>query len=88
MEILVNGWRWGIQIKKIRKDDKNNCYEMFLFSVDVNLKYQTYCHAIAAGGDKEWDFAWKRYRNSPVASEKKTILSALGCTKKVQLLER
>ena len=42
-----------------------------LFSVDVILKYQTYCRAIADGGEKEWDFAWQRYQNSPVASEKK-----------------
>ena len=61
---------------------------MFLFSVDVNLKYQTYCNAIADGGQEEWDFAWQRYQNSHVASEKATILSALACTKEVCLLNK
>jgi len=56
--------------------------------VDVNLKYETYCNAIADGSDEEWDFAWQRYKGSHVASEKSTILSALGCTKEVWLLNR
>jgi len=56
--------------------------------VDVNLKYQTYCNAIDDGGEEEWNFAWERYQNSFVASEKATILSALACTKEVWLLNR
>jgi len=56
--------------------------------VDVNLKYQTYCNAIDEGGEDEWNFAWERYQNSYVASEKATILSALACTKEVWLLNR
>jgi len=56
--------------------------------VDVNLKYETYCNAISDGSDEEWDFAWQRYKGSHVASEKSTILSALGCTKEVWLLNR
>merc|ERR1711913_16218 len=56
--------------------------------VDVNLKYETYCSAIARGGEREWDFAWQRYKNINVASEKSTLLSSLGCTKEVWLLNR
>jgi len=56
--------------------------------VDVNLKYQTYCNAIDEGGEEEWNFAWERYQNSYVASEKATILSSLACTKEVWLLNR
>ena len=56
--------------------------------MDVNLKYQTYCNAIDDGGEEEWDFAWERYQNSHVASEKATILSSLACTKEVWLLNR
>ena len=56
--------------------------------MDVNLKYETYCNAISAGSTEEWDFAWERYEKSQVASEKSTILSALGCTKEVWLLNR
>jgi len=56
--------------------------------IDVNLKYETYCNAIAAGSEKEWDFAWDRYLASSVASEKSTILSSLSCSKEVWLLNR
>ena len=56
--------------------------------IDVNLKYETYCNAIAAGSEKEWDFAWARYLASSVASEKSTILSSLSCSKEVWLLNR
>jgi len=56
--------------------------------IDVNLKYETYCSAISAGSQEEWDFAMQRYKNSRVASEKATILSSLSCTKEVWLLNR
>jgi len=56
--------------------------------IDVNLKSVTYCNAIAEGGEKEWDFAWKRYENSNVGTEKANILYALGCTEQVWLLNR
>merc|ERR1711962_1986842 len=56
--------------------------------IDVNMKYETYCNAISDGGVEEWDFAWKRYTESTVASEKSTLLSSLGCTKEVWLLNR
>jgi len=56
--------------------------------VSVNLKFETYCNAIADGGEKEWEFGWNRYTQSQVASEKSTILSSLGCTKEVWLLNR
>jgi len=56
--------------------------------IDVNLKYETYCNAISDGGEEEWDFGWSRYQNSPVASEKSTLLSSLSCTKNVWLLNR
>ena len=73
-------------------EEQNQCVfsasEVFiamLFRIDVNLKYETYCSAISAGSQEEWDFAMLRYRNSRVASEKATILSSLSCTKEVLL---
>jgi len=56
--------------------------------IDVNLKSTTYCNAISNGGLKEWDFAWERYQNSNVGTEKASILSALGCTDQVWMLNR
>ena len=75
--------------KQIRKNfSRNKVGKLIFFRVDVNLKYETYCNAISDGSNEEWDFAWQRYENSHVASEKSTILSALGCTKEVWLLNR
>lgn len=36
--------------------------------------------------DKEWDTLWKIYLNSNVATEKEMLLSALGCTRKHNLI--
>jgi len=56
--------------------------------VDVNLKYQTYCNAMAEGGEAEWDFGWARYQSSQVATEKATMLYSLTCARDVWLLNR
>ena len=75
--------------KQIRKNfSRDKVGKLNFLRVDVNLKYETYCNAISDGSNEEWDFAWQRYENSHVASEKSTILSALGCTKEVWLLNR
>lgn len=47
-----------------------------------------YCNAIAAGGVKEWDFAWKMYKNATIASEADKLMSALSCTRQPWLLNR
>lgn len=47
-----------------------------------------YCSAVRNGGQREWDFLWNRYQKSNVATEKSSILGALGCTKEVWLLSR
>jgi hypothetical protein len=31
-----------------------------MFRIDVNIKSETYCNAVAEGGEKEWNFAWQR----------------------------
>jgi len=56
--------------------------------VNVNMKTSVYCNAIASGDAEEWDFAWDRYQNSNVASEKSNLLAGLACTDQVWLLNR
>lgn len=56
--------------------------------ISANLKDVVYCTAIAAGKNKEWEFAWNQYLNSNVGSEKSRLLTALGCSKKVWILSR
>ncbi|KAK7027938.1 hypothetical protein SK128_026273 [Halocaridina rubra] len=53
-----------------------------------NLKSTVYCKGIELGGEDEWQFAWESYLESNVASEKRLLLSALGCTKKIWMLSR
>ena len=56
--------------------------------INVNLRRSVYCNAIANGGQTEWDFGWKRYTESNVATEKELLLGALSCTKKIGLINR
>ena len=71
-----------LEIIHLVLDVSSNC------RIDVNLRAQTYCLAIANGGEDEFNFAWERFKKSQVSSEKKVILSALACTKEVWLLNR
>ncbi|KAK5604917.1 hypothetical protein CRENBAI_006512 [Crenichthys baileyi] len=57
-------------------------------NINANLKSTVYCNAIAAGGDAEWDFAWKMYKNATIASEADKLMHALSCTKEPWLLNR
>ena len=52
------------------------------------MKSTIYCNAISNGDEEEWDFAWERYLNSNVATEKRSLLSGLSCTKHIWLLNR
>lgn len=54
----------------------------------MNLRDVIYCTAITVGGQEEWDFAWQRYLNANVETEKETLLNALGCSKEIWLLSR
>ncbi|XP_037623574.1 aminopeptidase N-like [Sebastes umbrosus] len=56
--------------------------------IHPNLRSTVYCNAIAAGGAKEWEFAWKQFVNSNIASEAEKLRSALACTKQPWLLNR
>uniref|UniRef100_A0A8C8ERN0 Aminopeptidase n=1 Tax=Oncorhynchus tshawytscha TaxID=74940 RepID=A0A8C8ERN0_ONCTS len=56
--------------------------------IQPNLKATIYCQAIAAGGEKEWEFAWGKFQNTTTASEKDKLRFALSCTRKIWLLNR
>ncbi|XP_010890993.2 alanyl (membrane) aminopeptidase a [Esox lucius] len=57
-------------------------------NIHPNLKAIIYCQAIAAGGEKEWEFAWGQFQNATTATEKDKLRYALSCTKKIWLLNR
>ncbi|XP_069682399.1 aminopeptidase N-like isoform X2 [Periplaneta americana] len=53
-----------------------------------DLRSLVYCTALKYGGENEWKFAWQRYLNSNVGTEKIILLSQLGCTREPWLLRR
>jgi len=64
-------------------------YIYFLyFRISPNLKAIIYCTAISYGSEEEWDFAWKMYKMTTVASEKDLLLDALGCSRETWILAR
>ncbi|KAL0133266.1 hypothetical protein PUN28_000801 [Cardiocondyla obscurior] len=56
--------------------------------ISPNLRSIVYCTAIRMGGQSEWEFAWQRYLNANVGSEKNVILETLTCTREIWLLNR
>lgn len=56
--------------------------------VDADLKNVVYCVGIRKGGEEEWEFAYRKYKESNVASEKSLLLEALTCTQKPWLLSK
>uniref|UniRef100_A0A8C5D581 Aminopeptidase n=1 Tax=Gouania willdenowi TaxID=441366 RepID=A0A8C5D581_GOUWI len=56
--------------------------------IHPNLKSTVYCTAIAFGGAEEWNFAWRMFKNSTLASEASRLRSAMACTKLPWLLNR
>lgn len=56
--------------------------------ISPNLKNTVFCHAIAEGGEAEWNAAWRQYLKTDVQGEKDNLLSTLACTKQIWLLMR
>ncbi|KAK7892008.1 hypothetical protein WMY93_023971 [Mugilogobius chulae] len=55
--------------------------------IQPNLRSTVYCNAIAAGGAKEWEFAWEQFTKAN-AIEADKLRSAMACTKQPWLLNR
>lgn len=63
----------------------------FIFNPDriqPDLRSTIYCNAIALGGMEEWDFAWRMFQNTTVASEASFLRGAMTCTKLPWLLNK
>ncbi|XP_015248339.1 PREDICTED: aminopeptidase N-like [Cyprinodon variegatus] len=59
-----------------------------LFSIHPNLRSTIYCQAVAAGEQKEWEFAFEKFQDSFDSSEREQLRRALSCTKQTWLLSR
>nr|XP_053634367.1 aminopeptidase N-like [Cherax quadricarinatus] len=56
--------------------------------VSANVQSTVLCTGISKGGEDEWNSGWARYTRSNVASEKKILLYAMGCSKEMWILAR
>ncbi|XP_066504679.1 alanyl (membrane) aminopeptidase b, tandem duplicate 1 isoform X2 [Hoplias malabaricus] len=56
--------------------------------IHPNLRSTVYCSAIAAGGTKEWNFAWQMFQNANIASEAEKLRAALACSTTPWVLNR
>ncbi|XP_047472757.1 aminopeptidase N-like isoform X1 [Penaeus chinensis] len=56
--------------------------------ISSDIKPTVYCHAIAEGREAEWDFAWRRYLETDVSTERSVLLNSLACTKETWILAR
>ncbi|XP_051918184.1 alanyl (membrane) aminopeptidase-like b [Hippocampus zosterae] len=83
-----NGLQECIQRATWMFDDWMNGNDTNVNSIHPNLRSVIYCQALAAGGKKEWEFAWNKFQNTRKTSEKDQLRKALSCTKKIWLLSR
>jgi aminopeptidase N len=56
--------------------------------ISPSMKGVVSCNAIRYGSREEWDFAWKQYLESNVASDKNTMLAAMACSREPWILAR
>uniref|UniRef100_A0A8C1Q937 Aminopeptidase n=1 Tax=Cyprinus carpio TaxID=7962 RepID=A0A8C1Q937_CYPCA len=63
-------------------------FEQWMENPNANLRSAVYCSAIAAGGEKEWNFAWEMFEKATVASEKDKLRAAMACATEPWLLNR
>ncbi|CAB3239507.1 unnamed protein product [Arctia plantaginis] len=56
--------------------------------IHVDVRTIVYCVGVRAGGAREWNFAWDRFKVATAPSERHRLLSVLGCTRSPSLLHR
>ncbi|GBP46445.1 Aminopeptidase N [Eumeta japonica] len=56
--------------------------------IEADIRSTVYCVGVQAGGAREWQFAWDRFRAASAPSERELLLSVLGCTRAPHLLYR
>ncbi|XP_058986516.1 aminopeptidase N-like [Musca domestica] len=93
LKSLVTGWACRIELedcvqtavnyfqqwKQTKNPDEEN-------QIPADLRPTVYCTAIRHGDKDDWQFLWQRYRASNVATEKRTIIVSLGCSRNEKVL--
>ncbi|CAH3161876.1 unnamed protein product [Porites lobata] len=57
-------------------------------SVPSHLRKTMYIAAVKYGGEREWEFFWRKYKQCKNAAQREKIITALGSAKSKQLLHR
>ncbi|XP_049580065.1 alanyl (membrane) aminopeptidase-like b [Syngnathus scovelli] len=83
-----NGLEECTEMATLMFDKWMNSNDTNINSIHPNLRSVIYCQALAAGGEKEWEFAWDKFLTTNKTSEKDQLRKALSCTKKIWLLSR
>ncbi len=94
-KVLIISWSCQLSMGDCELKSKNQFNEWMttddpdkINPVSLHLRSVVYCAAIKLGGEKEWNFLWKRYMSINESSEKVMILGSLGCSREIWLLQR
>uniref|UniRef100_A0A3Q2G942 Aminopeptidase n=1 Tax=Cyprinodon variegatus TaxID=28743 RepID=A0A3Q2G942_CYPVA len=92
VEELYNHFKNHTDNSTVPEDHSSHCHLTvflpLLFSIHPNLRSTIYCQAVAAGEQKEWEFAFEKFQDSFDSSEREQLRRALSCTKQTWLLSR
>ena len=59
-----------------------------LHSIPADLRSMCYFYGIMNGGEKEWEFAFKQYRNTTLATERIKLLYGMSAIQEPWMIER
>ena len=57
-------------------------------SISPHLRKTVYFTALKYGGNKEWEFLWRKYKQCKDAAEREKMIFALGASKNKHVLHR
>ncbi|XP_074862608.1 aminopeptidase N isoform X2 [Carettochelys insculpta] len=56
--------------------------------IPPNLRSSIYCSAVRSGGEADWDFVWRMFKEATVVAEADKLRSALACSTEPWILRR
>lgn len=89
--LRINVLQWACNYghedcKKAAVDEFNRYYENPTVKVHPDLRQVVYCEGIRQGTDKHFEFLWKQYLTTNMATEQILILQGIGCAQDRELV--
>uniref|UniRef100_A0A8D8DU51 Aminopeptidase n=2 Tax=Culex pipiens TaxID=7175 RepID=A0A8D8DU51_CULPI len=89
--LRINVLQWACNYghadcKKAAVDEFNRYYENPSVKVHPDLRQVVYCEGIRQGTDKHFEFLWKQYLTTNMATEQILILQGIGCAQDRELV--